>query len=131
MLRNWRINRVTYWAGLGLILAIYVALNFLSSKQVAVSEGVLMFLCIPRLHDIGKSGWWVGGVFFLEIAVVVISLSILPLKTALIPLGIFTFIVAGLLVWLGTIPGQPDANRFGDPPAPGFGLNATKKTPLP
>lgn len=31
------------------------------------------------------------------------------------------------MIWLGTMPGGAAANRFGEPPARGFGLTRPKK----
>jgi uncharacterized membrane protein YhaH (DUF805 family) len=119
---NTRTNRATYWMLLAALIVIYAVLNAISSKQVAVSEGVLIVLCIPRLHDIGRSGWWAGGVFLLEIGIALIGFTTLPLQEATIIMGAFVLLIAALLVWLGTIPGEPGPNRYGDPPRPGLGL---------
>ncbi len=122
-----RINRATYWVWLGLILGLYRLFNLLSSKHTAVSEVVLILVCVPRLHDIGKSGWWAGGFFLAEIVIAVISFATLPLKLATVPLGLFVVIVAGLMIWLGAIAGDPLANRFGEPPARGVTLTRPRK----
>ena len=96
-----RINRATYWVCVGLIVALYLLFNLISSKQTAVSEVVLILVCVPRLHDIGKSGWWAGGFFLAEIVIAVISFATLPLKLATVPLGLFVVIVAGLMILAG------------------------------
>jgi uncharacterized membrane protein YhaH (DUF805 family) len=98
----------------------YTALNLFLPRHAAVSEVVLLFLCVPRLHDIGLSGWWFGGALLLEIAVVAASFILLPLAQAPIPIGIFVLVAAVALIWLGTKPGEPGANRFGEPPSPGL-----------
>jgi uncharacterized membrane protein YhaH (DUF805 family) len=115
-----RANRATYWLGLAIAAAAYIILNLMSSKQVAVSEVILIFIAVPRLHDVGMSAWWAGGAFLLEIAIAVISFVTLSPEAALAVLGLFTIGVAGLLIWLGAVPGQPFANRFGEPPASGL-----------
>lgn len=115
-----RINRLTYWIGIAVIAAVFIALNMISTKQVPVREFVLAAVCIPRLHDIGKSAWWAGGLFLLEIAISVGSIFFLPQSVAMLPIGIFVLVVAGLMVWLGFIPGQPEANRYGGVPARGL-----------
>lgn len=122
-----RINRASYWTSLGLCAALYILLNLISKKQVAVSEVILVILCVPRLHDVGKSGWWAGGVVLAEIVLVVISFVTLPIDTATIPVGIFAIVVLGLLIWLGAIPGQPETNKYGEPPAPGVAFSGRRK----
>jgi uncharacterized membrane protein YhaH (DUF805 family) len=122
-----RINRATYWVCVGLIVALYLLFNLISSKHTAVSEVVLILVCVPRLHDIGKSGWWAGGVFLAEIVIAVISFATLPLKLATIPLGVFVVIVGALMIWLGAIAGDPLANRFGEPPLRGVTLTRLRK----
>lgn len=111
----------------GLIVSLYVLFNLISSKHTAVSEVVLILVCVPRLHDIGKSGWWAGGFFLAEIVIAVISFASLPLQLATVPLGLFVVIVAGLMIWLGAIAGDPLANRFGEPPARGVTLTRQRK----
>ena len=114
-----RINRASYLVSLGLLLAIFAVLVAFQ-KRGSFIEIVLMMLAVPRLHDIGRSGWWVGGFLVAEMAIVAASFALLPLEAVPIPSGIFLFIVFGLMIWLGTISGQPEANRYGEPPAPGF-----------
>jgi uncharacterized membrane protein YhaH (DUF805 family) len=119
-----------YWLSLAVLIAIYAILNAMSSKHVAVSEGLLIILCVPRLHDIGKSAWWAAGVFLLEIAIALIGFTTLPLQQATIIMGAFVLVIAALLVWLGTTPGEPGPNRYGDPPRSGLGLKR-KMAPIP
>lgn len=123
-----RMNRATYWLTIGLIAILYLAFNLMGGKHVAVSEGVLIVICVPRLHDIGKSGWWAGAFFLLEIAVAVAAFSALSLDAAKAVLGLFVLVLVGFLVWLGSIPGQPEPNHFGEPPAPGIQFKARPKS---
>jgi uncharacterized membrane protein YhaH (DUF805 family) len=44
-------------------------------------------------------------------------------------MGVFVVVVAGLMIWLGCVPGQPFANRFGEPPASGFLWKQPKAKP--
>jgi uncharacterized membrane protein YhaH (DUF805 family) len=117
---NTRTNRATYWLCLAALAILYGALNAFSQKQVAVSEGVLIVLCIPRLHDIGRSGWWAGAVFALELATAAGAFLTLSLQQATIVMGVFVLLVCVLLIWLGAIPGQPETNVYGDPPGRGL-----------
>lgn len=95
--------------------AAYIAASYFQVKG-GFNEIILVVLAIPRLHDIGKSGWWAGGVFLAEIVLVTVSLLLLPPAFAMMPLALFVVIVFGLLIWLGAIPGQPEANKYGEPP---------------
>jgi len=45
----------------------------------------------------------------------------------MIPMGLYILIVGGLMIWLGTMPGNAATSRFGEPPARGFGLTRLKK----
>jgi Protein of unknown function (DUF805) len=110
-------NRAAYWLCLAILATIYTAANVFGQKHVAVSEGILFLLCVPRLHDIGLSGWWCGIAFLLEIAVVAASLMLLPLSEARIPMGIFVLMLVVALIWLGIKRGEPGPNRFGEPPS--------------
>jgi uncharacterized membrane protein YhaH (DUF805 family) len=112
-------NRALYLLTLSLVILLYLTLNFVSSKHGSISEGVLIFLCIPRLHDIGKSGWFVLIGIFIEVIGLVVGFSFFSLEGAKAVEGLAVIIIIGLLIWLGTIPGDPTPNRWGEPPAPG------------
>ncbi len=83
---------------------------------------------IKRLHDVGKSGWWVlGGMAGLCMwsAVVALVFVFLLGGQAFQPgsaghvmlLGILMLPALGATLWLHLAPGEPYANRFGQPPA--------------
>jgi uncharacterized membrane protein YhaH (DUF805 family) len=119
---NARINRTVYWTAISGGAAIYGILYFVSQKHVSVSEALLILIAIPRLHDIGLSGWWAGGVFVAEIVIGILALTMIPLEQAAIVMGITVLLIAGLMVWLGCKPGEAVANAFGGPPLPGLSL---------
>jgi len=119
-------NRATYWLGLGVLVLLYAVLNFVSSKPVPVSEVVLVFLCVPRLHDLGLSGWFVLAPIGLEIAAAVLGFALLPMDQVMVLLGAVTVLIGlGLLV-LGALPGEPQANRFGEVPTRGLQFKKTQ-----
>jgi len=89
----------------------------------------VILLCVPRLHDIGRSGWWAGGLIVAEIAVVACALIALPEDSAMLVLGLFAIVVAILLAVLGAMPGQARANRFGGVPAPGLSFGRPAEGP--
>jgi uncharacterized membrane protein YhaH (DUF805 family) len=108
-----RMNRAMYWLTLGAVVSLYVIINIVSPKQIGVSEAVLVFLCVPRLHDIGKSGWFVLVGIFLELIGLAIGYSFFSLEGAKIIAGLAIFVIMGLLVWLGTIRGDANSNQWG------------------
>lgn len=121
-----RSNRASYWLLLGVAIAAYAALMIFTSKKAPIGEVVLIFICVPRLHDIGWSGWWAGAIIAAEILVGIFAVVMLPIDLASIAVGGFILLVALLLVLLGLIPGQPFANAYGDPPAPGLSFGKTQ-----
>jgi uncharacterized membrane protein YhaH (DUF805 family) len=64
-----------------------------------------------RLHDRGRSGWWAALILLATVAV-------WPA-----PDSFFDFLFALVLIWalieLGTMPGEPGANRYGPNPLTG------------
>jgi len=112
-----RINRAQYWLALFILVAVNITLSILMHGR-ALGEWAFLIVCVPRLHDIGRSGWWFGAAILLEIVGGVLgAMSIEPLDLVL---GVIVLVEAGLLIWLGAIKGQLDSNRFGEPPLPGL-----------
>jgi uncharacterized membrane protein YhaH (DUF805 family) len=123
-----RMNRAMYWLCVAIIAALYLGMNFFFQEHTPISEVVLVILCVPRLHDIGRSGWFALIPIALEIGAAVAAFSSLPPDTALAVMGIIVLIFAGLIIWLGCIPGDPSTNRFGEAPAPGIDFKRAKRT---
>jgi uncharacterized membrane protein YhaH (DUF805 family) len=119
---NGRTNRTTYWLCIGVVATFYAAIIMFAQKPPAIGEVVLLFVCVPRLHDIGMSGWWAGGAIIGEIAVLIAAYALLPLSEVLIAAGVFVLVVIAAMILLGLKAGDPGANRFGDPPPPGVGF---------
>lgn len=118
---QYRANRATYWVGLGILLAMTFALKEISNKPFAVSEGIVAVFCIPRLHDIGKSGWIAIGFLALEFVLLFAS------DANTIVMGVYVLTMIGLIIWLGCIPGDAHANKWGDPPKAGLGFGKPQK----
>lgn len=122
-----RINRTTYWALVAMIVAITVIARLLIGDTARVSEVVLLWIAVPRLHDIGRSGWWAGGVLGIEVAGVIVTLVTQPsLAGVQLAAGIFVLLLGVLMIVLGCLPGEPEANDYGDAPPPGFGSSRTR-----
>jgi len=117
-----RYNRATYWTAIGVTAILFVGISLVAKSPPHISEVVLVFLAVPRLHDIGKSGWLVLWPLGLEIVGAIIGLAILPKEAFLPVMGLITLIILGLVIWLGCISGQPFTNSFGEPPAAGIGF---------
>jgi uncharacterized membrane protein YhaH (DUF805 family) len=126
MHRYGRLNRATYFLGFAILVAAYVVMAQFMTRPPAVGEILAASIAVPRLHDIGKSGWWAGGVILAELVVVFgalpFAISTHDSDVILIAGGLFVFVVLGLMVWLGCIAGQTQANRYGEPPPPGISL---------
>ena len=126
--RYGRINRATYLLCFAILVAVYAVLLTFISKPPALGEFLALMIAVPRLHDIGKSCWWAGGVIVAELVVVFGSLAfVTPTggeSTILIAGGLFVMAALALMVWLGCIRGQPDANLYGEPPPPGISLKS-------
>jgi uncharacterized membrane protein YhaH (DUF805 family) len=110
-----RTNRATYALVLAIyvgLLAVAVMLNFKVPGEVFVA-----FACAPRLHDLGVSAWWFAFAILAEVAVVTaFAVNDQMAYAALAGTGVVLTPAIALLF----IPGQREANRFGDMPAPGI-----------
>ena len=123
-----RTNRATYLCGLAIVAAMVALVVLFAPDGKMPLEVVLVFLCVPRLHDIGRSGWYVLAFVLVEIVGVIVAFTTLPLESAASGLWWVTLVWIALALGLGLIPGESSANRFGEPPAPGIQWGKTPKT---
>jgi uncharacterized membrane protein YhaH (DUF805 family) len=81
-------------------------------------------VCFKRLHDVGRSGWWLPGSFVIWFTTVILSLALISLmldETAFDPgqpafyaaFAAITLPVFGALLWLHTAPSVAGANKYG------------------
>jgi uncharacterized membrane protein YhaH (DUF805 family) len=119
-----RMNRAVFWLCLVMMLVIAVVARLVFNTGHGLSEGILVVFCIPRLHDVGRSGWHVLWGVGVELIVMGLGLAFLPLVLFPLAAGVATLLVLGLLIVLGCLKGDPAANRFGEPPPPGLGSKA-------
>ena len=124
-----RTNRATYWLSIGVIAVTLLLISLLFPGDAQVSEALLVMLCIPRLHDLGCTGWLVLAPLLLEVGSMIATLTLLPLEEAKAVMGVVVLIIAGLVGLLGAIPGQILPNQFGDPPPRGLTWKRTRKEP--
>lgn len=82
----------------GILSSIYSLAVFLPSLSVSVR----------RLHDTGRSGWWV--------LLPLLGILAMFVTNATIALGILIITVILLIVWYA-LPGTPGSNRYGEPSA--------------
>ena len=122
-----RFNRATYWLCLCILVGAVALMSAVGIRPPRVGEGMLVLMCVPRLHDLGKSGWWVLIPIGIELVTIVTAVAVLSPEDASIVFGAVFLAVAGFIVVLGLIPGQPHANRFGDPPKSPFAFRERAK----
>jgi uncharacterized membrane protein YhaH (DUF805 family) len=110
------------WLGAltGVVTANRIREVFFIVVMLIIGPAALVFICVPRLHDIGRSGWWVAAPLALGYVGGLAAALLLPSETAKTVIGSIPPIIPLLFVWLGVMPGDPEANGFGDPPPPGL-----------
>lgn len=111
-----RSGRAEYWALVALIFGLSIVLSLVPALSSASSALVvpLMFAQIRRVHDFGRSGWWAAAATFGPLLLMFPLMAVTSLEMATLA-GIA--VELALIVVIGVIRGDPDANRFG-PPAP-------------
>ena len=120
-----RITRAPFWFGIMVIIIASLALRLIPGPIGRLVSLVLLWpqICVnaKRLHDMGRTGWWLVapiliGVAGLAIAFVMGSGGGIPPQPAIAPLAVVALVSLGFLLWLGLTPGQAGANRFGEAP---------------
>nr|WP_232793115.1 DUF805 domain-containing protein [Caulobacter hibisci] len=117
-----RINRATYWAIVAVAIAAALISSLVFKRPLPAAQVVLLIAAVPRLHDLGRTGWWAGGFFIAETALILGGAFVLPPQPFQTALGLVVLLLAGLLIWLGAMPGKSADNRFGPPPPRGLSL---------
>jgi uncharacterized membrane protein YhaH (DUF805 family) len=125
-----RIDRKTFWTMIFCLSIVTATLRFL---VVGIKDSPLVIVFLPvsigaavaainnyikRLHDLGRSGWWV----LAALAVLVaggVTASVASEGNALIVDIVVYVLLIGAIIWLGATPGQAQENRFGPPPRAG------------
>jgi uncharacterized membrane protein YhaH (DUF805 family) len=121
-----------------------------SAAEFAVGAGIIglfafvFFLAIlapsttvlvRRFHDVGLSGWWIGGYWIASIAIGLIgggSLAMGSTDSASAIANIFGLLMnlAGLAIFIVTLlPSQAGANKYGPNPLGGIGNSPTPPPP--
>jgi uncharacterized membrane protein YhaH (DUF805 family) len=147
-----RMGRKAYWASIATLVVISIALSFLHTRSLSSGASVVwIWLWIRRLHDTGRSGWYVlfpvGAIAAIVIVSFVAGSAELAAafahartpgapRTALTASGdalLLTMIVAlfavqfGYTLWLGLKLSEPRENQWG-PPGGFYSTAETAKT---
>ena len=117
-----RINRATYALLAGCVAVFSLMLGLFAPQSISLGELVWVLICVPRLHDIGRSGWWVAPPLVGGIALGVVAALTLTGGRAEIAVAVLALVLFGLIGWLGSLKGEAGANRFGAAPPPGFNV---------
>lgn len=108
-----RMGRRRYWTWMAIILLGSVVFAAMGRAMVgALATTLWLGAAIPRLHDIGRSGWWAAGVLVFIGSAVAAAATVGPLMVACMAfLGVVLELV--LIVWLGVAEPEPGRNRWG------------------
>jgi uncharacterized membrane protein YhaH (DUF805 family) len=117
-----RMNRSWYFLTLTIVIIVFVAISYFSPNNPHFpGEVIAIWLCVPRLHDIGRSGWIMAIPIGLEIAAVVLLLALkVPPGTLPAIFGLLVLVFLACMIVLGFIPGDVNANRYGEAPLGGL-----------
>jgi uncharacterized membrane protein YhaH (DUF805 family) len=116
-------NRATYWSILLPVTLLIVGAAVFLPKPPGIIEIVIVYLGVPRLHDVGRSGWWMAVPIAVELIAVALGAVLGGLNGILIAGGVAVMVIAAIMTVIGIIPGQVGANIYGDPPPTGLSLS--------
>lgn len=116
---------------LAVLLAVKIAMTLCpiggGRRYIGLFAGVPFLLpylavAVRRLHDIGRSGWWMGGYLLVSIAGRAAGYALRNpdsaewLLDANLALAILQFVYLIMMVYWMSKPGNPAANEYGAPP---------------
>lgn len=105
--------------GIGGLAGLYVALNICSLLTVLVFFLPLLAVTVRRLHDIGRSAWWLLLCYvpLLLVLVLALCMMLLPNVSMLMVLysAIFMVIVGCVVLLVFMLLGSDDENKYGLP----------------
>ncbi|MFZ9309407.1 MAG: DUF805 domain-containing protein [Candidatus Nanopelagicales bacterium] len=115
---------------IGAVIVLLIAVVFYFAV-LAPSIAVM----VRRFHDVGLSGWWIGGYWIANVAVGIVgggSLITGSTDSATAIANIFGLLLnlAGLAIFIVTLlPSQAGANKYGPNPLGGYGDSTTPAPP--
>jgi uncharacterized membrane protein YhaH (DUF805 family) len=113
---NGRSGRKEFWLSVGVLMALNVALSLVLDPVLTslISLPVWIFIATRRLHDFERSGWWSLIPFGVGFVMGFASGFGVPIPPAVVQLVNLAVMLA-MVVIVGSIPGTPGANLFGEP----------------
>lgn len=114
-----RINRQSFWVIIGPMVALQIALSVIGWR-IPLAWVAIALVCVPRLHDIGRTGKWVLAPLIVTFVGGILAGQIVPehqLSVATFGLNAATLLA---IIWLGSEAGEPVSNLWGAPTAPGL-----------
>ena len=118
-----RIGRAAFWIGFAMVMVLSVVLNLIPGVIGHLLGFVALWpqVCIhaKRLHDMGRTVWWMLLPALVLIACGLVSYALGYSETgqaspeAMAPLALAAVCGIGFLLWVGLTPGRSEPNRFG------------------
>ncbi len=123
-----RIGRRTFWIGYAVLMVLNLAFHFINLVGIPDIIGEFLVLttlwpqiCVEakRLHDMGRTGWWMAVPALVGIICITIGFMLGYNETgqagheAIAPLVVAGVCTAIYLLWIGLTPGTSEPNRFG------------------
>ncbi len=118
-----RIGRGAFWIGFAIVMVLSIAVNLIPGPVGHLLGFVLLWpqVCIhaKRLHDMGRTAWWMLVPAVVLIVCGVASYALVFSETgggsptAIVPMAVALVCGVGFLLWVGLTPGSSQANRFG------------------
>lgn len=107
-----RASRREYWLWCGPLLPAILVLSAVAPILGTVLSIALLIPTIRRLHDLGRSGWWIAGFNASTNAMAMLGAGVEGDAGAVLAI-IAGVIYLGGLIALGCVPGQPEGNAYG------------------
>lgn len=124
--RQGRLNQSSYFALLAFVFALIVLAAVFLPKPPPIAEFIIIFVGVPRLHDTGRSAWWLLIPFVLEFGGLGLLIAYAPMEQFMLYAGLITLGLLAMMIGLGLLPGEKDANDYGPPTLPGFSFGKTE-----